>query len=124
MATIQTISNGESGSSVRTKLNDNFSNINAELTQKLSRLAKVAGFSETLTSGVFVEWIVLKANASTTISIGESSGGDELLGEITMAENETLVVRVDKVYITAPTLYFSISGDVDIYIGRKIGFIS
>lgn len=113
----QTINNGESGLSVRGKLNSMFGELYSGLPNVPTILRNQTGaitqnvIADTYISSIFIK----KISGTTTIKIGTTLGGNDIC-DTAPIDSIPLLIKVEQTFIVNTTLYFTITGLIDIRI--------
>ena len=111
----QTINNGDSGLDARNKLNGNFTELYASISQPNVFTSVGASFSFPMTAGTFIDRVFLRPllGQNATIQIGTSVGGSDVFPAKTYNSQSVLtaadLISIQDYLIRAKTLYFTIS---------------
>ena len=73
-------------------------------------------FTQDLTINTKIDHIDLISNAGSTIKIGTTEGGEEILFLTALSNGQRETLRVDKAFSSGTTLYYTITGSIDIYV--------
>lgn len=102
----QIIQNGETGLNVRTSLNEMFFELFSASNVPLI-IENISGNYETVAipANSFLDSIGINASSNTTIQIGTTAGGSDLLSSIAingfqLAVVQTLITTISNIYIT------------------------